>query len=379
MASQIAPVFKPLYSNESLINLRRLLLNTDQILLSDTLTLNPEAKSWQINTDSQKGLFSVKISDVLDTTKAFLSFGELKTIENQSSPENILKHMQDLVHGAHDRVRNTDYNNVAHQLMELLPEQAVSRLLGQGQGACLVEMPFVTPLPIQGDDGKFTPARMGLLLDSNSTSVSIVLRPISRENFEALTIASPSGLSKDEINAAHRRYADSKVGRYQINGLSNDIGDGSGKQLKIAPHDFAYFDRKLFNDENLHSRAMTIGSESKSLNLALISHKRLQSVFMRNILARGQTPWQDKEHMISEICLLPEVSSRIRAGANPLVALKEELENNDQNLKEPYGPKSKLSLHHEFKAMIDAGYENLAKKAIPNHPFIQHSSPSPSM
>lgn len=379
MKINISPVFNPLYKEDTLRLLEKFLSQSDCIQLSSTISYDPKSESWSMKDEPNEGLFSTKLIDVLDANKAFLSYGNLHADGNLFSAKNILEHMRGAVHGLGEGPKSIDYNKIADELLEMLPAEAVSSLLGKREGTCLVEMPFVTPFPIQNEDGKFTPCRMGMIFEASIPSVSIVYRPLIDDNFQAQTITSASLLGKKEIEAIHRRYVGNDKSYFTVPGLSGKNLSGPTAMATASPL-FAYCDESfLRGNDRLHSQGLTIGGGGTGLRSALRRHKEFQSLFMKSILARGSEPWRDSDHMLRELSLLPEVCENVRRGSSPLIAMKNEIASNEAADMNPYDEKSRISLHHEFKALLDAGYVKIAKKAVPNHPFVENGKSHPEL
>ncbi|MBI6727542.1 hypothetical protein YA0089_28415 [Pseudomonas viridiflava] len=379
MTNKISPIFRPLYKEDTHKALEKFLSQSDFLKLSSTISYDEKSNSWSSTDELKDGLFSTKLVDVLDANKAYLSYGNLQAEGNLFSAKNILEHMRKAIHGLGDGPRSIDYNKIADELLEMLPEAAVSSLLGRREGTCLVEMPFVTPFPIQNGEGTFTPCRMGMIFEATVPSVSIVYRPLIDDNFQAQTITSSSMLGKKELEAIHRRYIGNEVSYFTVPSLAGPNVTGA-KALTTASPMFAYCDSGfLHGNDRLHSQGLTIGGGGTGLRMALQRHKEFQSLFMKSILARGNEPWSDSNHMFRELSLLPEVCENVRRGTSPLVAMKNEITSNEDAKNRPYDANSRMSLHHEFKAMLDAGYGKIAKKAIPNHPFVENGKSFPEL
>ena len=165
---KVSPLFLPLWTPEAKKDLENMLLSRSEISLNSTLLLDPESRQWSVSNDgSERGAFSIKLLDVLDASKATLSYGRLSGPEDLFEARNIVKMMQERITGQNTSGPKSNSNKLATDLMEFLPPEAVARLVLSKKGLAYVEMPFTTPFPVIRSN-EIIEARICLLYTSPS-------------------------------------------------------------------------------------------------------------------------------------------------------------------------------------------------------------------
>ena len=330
---KIAPIFLQLWNPDSKKSLENLLLSEPNLLLTSTLSLSEDGK-WSVSNEDAGGHLSIKMIDAFDKSAAYLSYGRLSGPDELFSASNIIKIMQDRITKSNDKIKLLTPNNVANDLLEFLPPQAVAPLLLGNTGMAYVEMPFVTPFPIK-NTGRVVETRMGIILDGKSGSCSVVWRPLESDP-EPKTLWTERSLTKNELDAI-RGHVEQDKSYFTIANLAS-AHQKDGTISKPESLLFSYAESIPGGDMNIHSRGTTISGYAMAVRLGINSHLRFQAsqankimnmyygkALLQTAVAGDQkfheTPWVTEEEMKQELKALPEVISMIEKGTKPYFAL----------------------------------------------------------
>lgn len=371
-----SPILLPLWAPEAKSRLENFLLGAPNLSLNSTLTLRPDL-TWEIGENDARGAFSVRLMDYFDPTKATLQFGQLSAPSDLFSAKNIIKYMQDRAVGT-KLDKKLPANDVANDLLELLPPEAVAPLVLSNKGIAYVEMPFTTPFPIR-NSGRTAEARMGLLFDGASNNLMVTWRPIE-EDVERKVLWSDRSLTKNEINAI-RGHAGSDMSYFTLASLAS-ANQPNGTKSDASALMMSYAEPISGNDSNIHSRGLSLAGYSTGLRLALRNHFRFQVAHATSIGKQYfgdainktwdsneqrllETPWATEEEMLSDLKGLPEVLKSIESGAKPFYALKNFLDlQRDYSRSYSAGNTDRhveaLATKSVTDAMQEAGMNNLA-------------------
>ncbi|MEG0868981.1 MAG: hypothetical protein RSD49_01440 [Hafnia sp.] len=380
-----SPLFLPLWNPESIRNLDRLLISTPEIPMSATLSLDPSTCQWNVsNDDQEKGAFSIKLIDILDASKAFLSYGRLGSPDNVFDSRNIIKTMQDRILGVSNTASHSSINRLAHNLMEIFPAEAVASLVLAKKGVGYFELPYITPFPIAHTEDT-VPARMGIILNGPSDSAHVTWRPLGDEP-EPKVLWSPNGLSKAEIDAIKGHYQAEKS--YFTLATLGGARKPDGTVSEPASLLMAYAKAIPGGDRNIHSRGTNMNGIGMALRLAQHSHKKFQARLANDVLDQHfgrfvhqgweldmsdqsmySNPWANEEDMLDQIETLPSVVQAINAGVRPFPAMFNFFDDvaGALNMTTLTGRDKELYnkvFEPEFKAMMDAGMTTLAYAAF---------------
>jgi hypothetical protein len=397
---KVSPLFLPLWTPEAKKDLENMLLSRSEISLNSTLLLDPESRQWSVSNDgSERGAFSIKLLDVLDASKATLSYGRLSGPEDLFEARNIVKMMQERITGQNTSGPKSNSNKLATDLMEFLPPEAVARLVLSKKGLAYVEMPFTTPFPVIRSN-EIIEARMGIILDGESDSTYVTWRPIQHEGDEVRKVVwGENSLTKAEIEAIKGRNINEYT-HFSLPSLAN-TQDSAGNNSESMSLLMAYAEPVPGHDRNIHSRGVTMNGLGMALRLAINSHKAFQAYQTNAVIQKHfgkevmrdwntsdqrlyQIPWENEEDMLEEIGMLPNVIKAIESGIKPFPALVNFVEDLDKERRSPhttFSADTSLSekVHApEFNALVEAGMANLAcsvylhkRNERPNNPSLE--------
>lgn len=397
---KVSPLFLPLWTPEAKKDLENMLLSRSEISLNSTLLLDPESRQWSVSNDgSERGAFSIKLLDVLDASKATLSYGRLSGPEDLFEARNIVKMMQERITGHNTTGPKSNSNKLATDLMEFLPPEAVARLVLSKKGLAYVEMPFTTPFPVIRSN-EIIEARMGIILDGESDSTYVTWRPIQHEGDEVRKVVwGENSLTKAEIEAIKGRNINEYT-HFSLPSLAN-TQDSAGNNSEPMSLLMAYAEPVPGHDRNIHSRGVNMNGLGMALRLAINSHKAFQAYQTNAVIQKHfgkevmrdwntsdqrlyQIPWENEEDMLEEIGMLPNVIKAIESGIKPFPALVNFVEDLDKERRSPqttFSADTSLSekVHApEFNALVEAGMANLAcsvylhkRNERPNNPSLE--------